>query len=319
MNERPKIAVVGSNMIDLVSKIVRMPKAGETVEAPDFHIGFGGKGANQAVAAAKLGAEVLMVTKVGDDVFGREYIENFKKLGMDTRCVETAAGMSNGVAPIFVDPAGSNSILIIKGANNSLSPADVDKAEADIRKCGCIVLQLEVPLETVYRAVALGAEHRIPVILNPAPAAPLDFGRIATVDFFAPNETELELISGIPVTDPRSAEAAAKTLVGKGLKTVIVTLGAKGSLYVSPRETRLVPPFPVAPVDTTGAGDAFIGSFACFFLQTGDVFAAMERANRYAALSTTREGTQKSFFSSEEFGLITASSVSTGSSLSSKP
>jgi ribokinase len=301
MKETQKIAVIGSNMIDLVTKIIRMPKVGETIEAPDFQIGFGGKGANQAVASAKLGADVLMITKVGDDVFGKEYIENFKRLGINTKYVKQVNGFANGVAPIFVDQNGSNSILIIKGANKQLSPADIDEAAPDIKKCSVIVLQLEVSLETVYYAVAFGAKHGIPVILNPAPAAQLDFKSIATVDFFAPNETELELISGMPVKDAESAGKAAKALIDKGLKTVIVTLGSKGALYVSAKETRLIPPFEVKPVDTTGAGDAFIGSFAYFFLKTKDVFLAMKQANCYAGLSTTREGTQKSFYSWDEF------------------
>lgn len=301
MKEDARIAVIGSNMIDLVTKIVRMPAVGETVEAPDFQIGFGGKGANQAVAAAKLGADVLMVTKVGDDVFGREYLENFKRLGIDTRYVRQEKGLANGVAPIFVDGDGSNSILIVKGANRRLSPSDIDEAAEDIKNCGIIVLQLEVPLETVYHAVAFGAMNGIPVILNPAPAAELDFKRIAAVDFFAPNESELSLLSGMPVADERDAEKAAKSLIAKGLKAVIVTLGSKGSLFVSAAETRLVPPHRVKAIDTTGAGDAFIGSFAFFYLKTKDVLLSMEKANRYAALSTTREGTQKSFFSKEEF------------------
>lgn len=301
MNETHRIAVIGSNMIDLVTKIIRMPKVGETIEAPDFQIGFGGKGANQAVAAAKLGADVLMVTRVGDDVFGKEYIANFKSLGIDTRYVKQVAGTANGVAPIFVDQNGNNSILIIKGANKHLSPSDIDEAADDIRQCSLIVLQLEVALETVYHAIAFGTQHGIPVILNPAPAAQLDFKRIASVDFFAPNESELELISGMHVRDVHDAEKAAKSIIAQGLKTVIVTLGGKGSLYVSAQETRLVPQFDVKTIDTTGAGDAFIGSFAYFYLTTKDVFRAMKLANCYAGLSTTREGTQKSFYSREEF------------------
>ncbi len=296
-----KVAVIGSNMIDLVTTIDRMPRLGETLEAPAFGMGFGGKGANQAVALAKLGCEVLMVTKVGDDLFGRSVLENFKNLGMDTRYVEPVPGASNGVAPIFVDRDANNSILIVKGANNALKPADVDRAAEDLRKCRMIILQLEIDLATVYHAIDWGERNGIPVILNPAPAAALDFAYVRRTAFFVPNETELELITGMPVTSPEEARQAARSLVRDGVGNVIVTLGGKGSLWVTAGREELVPPCIVRPVDTTGAGDAFIGSFTYYYLRLGDVLTAMTLANRYAALSTTRPGTQTSFVTREEF------------------
>ena len=296
-----KVAVIGSNMIDLVTRIDRMPRVGETIEAPSFDMGFGGKGANQAVALAKLGCEVLMITKVGDDMFGQGVKKNFTDLGMDTRYVEAVPGTSNGVAPIFVDPEANNSILIVKGANNALSPEDVDRAAEDLKRCDLIVLQLEIPLATVYHAIEWGAKNGVPVLLNPAPAAKLDFDRVRQVEFFVPNETELELITKMPVSTLDEARAAARKLVKDGVRNVIVTLGSKGSLLVTADREELVPPCAVKSVDSTGAGDAFIGSFVYYYLGSGDVLEAMRSANRYAALSTTQHGTQKSFVTREEF------------------
>jgi ribokinase len=296
-----KTAIIGSNMIDLVTTVNRMPRMGETIEAPSFDMGFGGKGANQAVAIAKLGGDVLMLTKVGDDVFGASVKKNFESLGIDARYVEAVPGVSNGVAPIFVDPDSNNSILIVKGANNFLSPKDIDNAAEDIKKCGLIILQLEVRLETVYHAIEWGAKNGVPVILNPAPAAELDYNYIRRAAFFVPNETELETITKMPVATMNDIAAAARSLVREGIPNVIVTLGAKGSMYVAEGREELVPPHPVKSVDSTGAGDAFIGSFAHYYLKTGDVIEAMTTANRYAALSTMKPGTQKSFLSLEEF------------------
>ncbi|MDR1612610.1 MAG: ribokinase [Planctomycetota bacterium] len=305
MADQPKIAVIGSNMMDLITRVDRMPRTGETVEAPAFDLGFGGKGANQAVAAARLGAEVLMVTRIGDDLFGPAYRDNFERLGIDTRHVATAPGTSSGVAPIFVDADANNSILIVKGANNFLSPADVDRAAADIMKCGVIILQLEVPLPTVYHAVEFGAKNGIPVILNPAPAAKLDFRAIRDVTYLVPNETELEAISGLPVAGVDDARTAARSLVDQGLANVLVTLGARGALLLGAETGEfLAPPHELRPKDTTGAGDAFIGSFAYHLLTLGDVRKAITMANRYAAASTAKTGTQKSFPTAAEFAAL---------------
>ena len=227
------IAVIGSNMVDLVTYVSRMPVRGETLEAPNFELGCGGKGANQAVAAARLGARVVMVTKVGDDVFADNTIRNFEREGIDTTHVRKVAGVPSGVAPIFVEPDSSNSILIVKGANRHLQPADIDAAAPMLAECALIVLQLEIELDTVYHAIEFGARHGIPVLLNPAPAvADLDFERIRSVEFFVPNETELAIVSGMPVDSRERATRAAEALVARGLKHVLVTLGSNGSLLV---------------------------------------------------------------------------------------
>ena len=299
---RPRITVVGSNMVDLITYVERMPKEGETVEAPRFEMGFGGKGANQAVAAALLGADVSMVTKVGDDMFGPNTRKNFERFGIDTTFVETMPGVSSGVAPIFVDTKSHNSILIIKGANAHLLPHDVDRARRKILESDLVIMQLEIRLETVYHTIEMCSAGGVPVILNPAPADPaLDVDKIKGIRFFAPNETELQLLTRMPTGNLDEVKAAARTLLRKGLSNVIVTLGEKGSLLLTDNAEELVPAFEVDSRDTTGAGDAFIGCFATYFIETGDLMKAMEIANRYAALSTTKPGTQKSFIDRKGF------------------
>jgi ribokinase len=291
-----KIAVIGSNMVDLITYIERLPVQGETLEAPDFALGCGGKGANQAVAAAKLGSEVLMVTKVGDDLFADNTLANFRRFGIDTRHVTRAPGRSSGVAPIFVQSDSHNSILIVKGANAALGPADIQAAEADLRDCALIVLQLEIALETVYAAIDCGQRLGIPVLLNPAPAvADLSAAHLARLDYFVPNETELALVSGLPVQDRESAFAAARVLAGRGIRHVVVTLGAAGALYVGEEGEFSLPGQPVAAIDTTGAGDAFIGCFAHGRVQGLGLRDAMQRAVAYSALSVTGRGTQTSY------------------------
>jgi len=297
-----RIAVIGSNMVDLVTYVTRMPHRGETIEAPSFEMGHGGKGANQAVAAAKLGADVMMLTKVGDDMFADSTIGNLARYGVDTRHVEKVPGRSSGVAPIMVEPSGENSILIVKGANDDLLPADIERAAEDLRRCDLILLQLEIPLETVYAAIEFGKRHGIATLLNPAPAAAaLDPGRIRDVTFLVPNETELAMLSGLPVDSMVEVEAAARSLMAKGIGTVIVTLGARGALLVTAAGVTPIPPMGVTPVDTTGAGDAFIGSFARYYVETADVADALGKAVRYAADSITRRGTQKAYATEAEF------------------
>jgi ribokinase len=300
--QRPRIAVVGSNMVDLVTYVDRMPVKGETVEAPSFEMGHGGKGANQAVAAAKLGAEVVMVTAVGDDMFADATIRNLEAVGVDTTHVRRVKGKPSGVAPIMVEPNGENSILIVKGANADLSPEDIDRAADALKTCDLILLQLEVPLETVYAAIAFGKRHGVKTVLNPAPATPaLDANRIRDVTFFIPNETELAILTGMPVETESDVAAAARALLGKGFGTVIVTLGSRGALLTTSTDTRKIEPVPVKPVDTTGAGDAFVGSFARFFAEGVPLEAALKQAACYAADSVTRRGTQKAYASTDEF------------------
>ena len=238
-NKTPRIAVIGSNMVDLVTYVNRMPVRGETVEAPSFEMGHGGKGANQAVAAAKLGAAVVMVTKVGDDMFADATIRNLASFGVDTKHARRVAGRSSGVAPIMVEPSGENSILIVKGANSDLSPNDIERAAEDLKTCDIILLQLEIPLETVYAAIAFGKRHGVKTLLNPAPATPeLDPEKIRDASFLVPNETELAILTGMPVGTEDEIAAAARSLIAKGIGTVIVTMGARGALLVTASDTR---------------------------------------------------------------------------------
>lgn len=302
-----KIGVVGSNMYDLVTYITRMPAPGETIEAPSFEMGFGGKGANQAVAAARLGGDVLMMTRLGDDVFGDATLKNLRDNGIDTRLCEKVPGTPSGVAPIFVEPSGENSILIIKGANATLTPDQVDAAGEVLAECGLILMQMEIPVETVYRTIELAARHGITTILNPAPAAAdLDAARLKDLGFLVPNESELALLSGMPTGTEAETLAAARALIGKGVRNVIVTLGGRGARIVTADDVITIPPVAVDPVDTTGAGDAFIGAFARYYAETPDAAAAAGQAARYAALSITRRGTQKSYADAEGFAAFCA-------------
>jgi ribokinase len=313
----PRIAVIGSNMVDLITYVNRMPAKGETVEAPSFEMGHGGKGANQAVAAAKLGAAVVMVTAVGDDMFADSTVKNLDRLGIDTRYVRRVPGKSSGVAPIMVDPTGENSILIVKGANADLSPADVDRAADVLKTCDLILLQLEVPLETVYAAIAFGKRHGVRTVLNPAPAAAdLALDKIRDVTFFIPNESELAILTGMPVDTDAGIAAAARRLIEKGVETVIVTLGSRGALLVTAAGSRRVEPVAVKAVDTTGAGDAFVGSFARFLGGGLSLEASLMQAVRYAADSVTRRGTQRAYATADQFSAFCEAAERAGAAVS---
>jgi ribokinase len=298
----PRIAVIGSNNIDLVTYVTRMPARGETLEAPSFEMNHGGKGANQAVAAARLGASVVMLTKVGDDAFADRTIGNLAGCGVDVRHISRVEGRSSGVATIMVEPSGENAILIVKGANADLSPADIERAAEDLKTCGLILLQLEIPVETVYAAIAFGKKHGVKTLLNPAPAlADLDPERIRDAAFLVPNETELAILSGLPVSSEAEIETAARSLIARGIETVIVTMGSRGAMMVTADGARRIAPVRVNPVDTTGAGDAFVGSFARYHVSGDGVEAALNKAVRYAADSITRRGAQKSYATEVEF------------------
>lgn len=301
MVRRPRIAVVGSANIDLTTFAERFPKAGETIFGQNFHLGFGGKGANQAVAARLCGADVFMVARVGSDLFGPATIENFKKLGIDTTHVKQIAGLSSGVAPIFVEPSGQNRILVVKGANDALKPADVDAASEMLRSVDCIVLQFEIPLETVYYTIALARKFGIRCILNPAPAQAIEMEKLAELDYFIPNESEAETVSGIAVRNADNANECAEKLLGGGVRRVIITMGANGSFLAGSGVREHVAPFAVKSIDSTGAGDAFIGSFSVFLAEGIAEREAVRRANLYAGLSTTGVGTQTSFYERGRF------------------
>ena len=301
MDGQPHIVVVGSANVDLTTFTDSFPRPGETIFGREFHLGFGGKGANQAVAARPCGARVSMVARVGDDLFGPATVQNFTSRGVDAGRVLITPGVSSGVAPIFVDSSGQNRILVVKGANDRLLPADIDAAAGVLAAADCIVLQLEIPLETVYHTLRFAREHGIRTILNPAPGQPLDLAEAARADYVIPNETEAETLSGMPVRDLEEAMDCAAHLLESGLPCVIVTLGANGALFARRGVFLHLPAFPVKPVDTTGAGDAFIGSFACFLAGGVAETEAISRANVYAALSTLAVGTQASFVTLERF------------------
>jgi ribokinase len=301
MARRPRIAVVGSANVDLTTFADRFPKPGETIFGQKFDLGFGGKGANQAVAARLCGADVFMVARVGSDLFGPATIENFKKLGIDATHVKQVKGLSSGVAPIFVEANGQNRILVVKGANDAMKPGDVDAAAEMLKAADCIVLQFEIPLETVYYTVAFARKHGIRCILNPAPGQPVDMSALAGLDYFVPNESEAETITGIAVGNVEDAKRCAEKLVAGGIRRVIVTLGANGSLLAGRGVSEHVPPFAVKSIDSTGAGDAFIGSFAVFLAEGIPEQEAVRRANLYAGLSTMGIGTQKSFYDRARF------------------
>jgi ribokinase len=301
MTRPPRIVVVGSANIDLVTYTDQFPRPGETIFGREFSLGFGGKGANQAVAARLCGAETAMVARVGDDLFGPATIRNFADRGIDTRHVQITPGVSSGVAPIFVESSGENRIWVVKGANECLRPADVDAAADVIERADFLVLQLEVPLETVFYTLRFARAHGIRTILNPAPAQPLDLEAAGWADYVTPNETEAEALTGIRVSNLEEARECAQRLLDRGLRRVVITLGANGCLLAAPGIMQHVPPFPVTPVDTTGAGDAFSGSLACFLAEGYPQLEVLSRANLYAALSTLTPGTQKSFVTRERF------------------
>ena len=301
MPTRPRIAVVGSANVDLTTFADTFPRPGETIFGKAFDLGFGGKGANQAVAARSCGADVVMVAKVGNDLFGEATLKNFASQGIDTSLVRIVEGVSSGVAPIFVESNGQNRIIVVKGANDTLSPADVDAAAAILGQTDTIILQFEIPLETIYHTIQFAKARRIRCIVNPAPAQQVDLARLCDADYFIPNETEAEALTGLPVKSLDEAKACAAALLQRGFQRVILTLADRGSLLATSQGFDLVAPFAVQPRDTTGAGDAFIGSFAVFLAEGHPEKEALSRANLYAAISTTKVGTQKSFPARTDF------------------
>ncbi len=302
MSRPPRVVVVGSANVDLTTFTDQFPRPGETIFGKDFHLGFGGKGANQAVAARRCGAEVTMVARVGDDLFGQATVDNFAAAEIDTSHVAITPGVSSGVAPIFVDSEGQNRILVVKGANDRLSPQDVDAASDVIRQADFVITQLEIPLETVFYTLNLACKLGVRSILNPAPGHRLDLKRISAAEFVIPNETEAETMTGMTLRESGDAEKCASFLLNQGMLKVIITLGAQGAFYAAGDDSpALVSPFAVKAIDSTGAGDAFIGSLACFLTEQESETEAIRRANLYAALSTLHIGTQKSFVSRAEF------------------
>jgi ribokinase len=294
---QPKICVVGASNIDLISYAPRLPKLGETVPGTRFQKGFGGKGANQAVMAAKLGGGVTVITKVGEDLFGQDTRKNFVDAGVDTTYLFTTGESFTGVAPIWVDePSGNNAIIVALGANDMLLPADIEQARTAIIGAQVVVCQWEIRTETVAAALRMAHEAGVKTIFNPAPVrGELPAELYANVDILCPNESETELLTGMPVGTPDQAVAAARALLGRGPRAVILTLGERGSLLVTPEGVEHVPAPQVQAVDTTGAGDAFMGSLAFYWAAGDPLPVAMSKANRIAAISVQGTGTQSSF------------------------
>lgn len=263
-------------------------------------MGFGGKGANQAVMAAKLGARVSMVTKLGRDDFGERTLANFRSFGIDTTHVGFDDTASSGVAPIAVDANGDNSIVIVTGANGRMTPADVERARAAIAAADVVLCQLEIPHEVTLAALELAREESTLSILNPAPALPdLAPAAYELADLLCPNESEAAILLGRRI-EPGEELQAARELRARGSRTVVLTLGERGCVVATAGEELLVPADAVDALDTTGAGDAFVGSLACFLARGEPPAEAAGRANRIAAISVGRHGTQTSFPAADE-------------------
>lgn len=284
------IAVIGSINTDLVTFTDRVPDGGETLSARDFAVLPGGKGANQAVAAVRLGGRVELVGRVGDDAFGRDRRQELADAGVGIGGVRVTEAAPSGVATILVESSGENRILIVSGANGRVTMDDIDPVL--LETAALIVLQLEIRIETVYAVIAAA---KAPVLLNPAPAVPIDIGRLRGLAFLVPNQTELALLTGLPTQRMDDVVVAARRLVRQGIGTVIATLGADGAMLVTSARVAHVECPSVKPVDSTGAGDAFIGCFAQTYVETGDIDTAMARAVRYASLSVMRRGAQGSY------------------------
>jgi ribokinase len=280
--------------MDLVVKSPRIPIPGETILGGQFLMVPGGKGANQAVAIARLGAHVCFVARLGDDVFGHRSLENFRKEGLDTRHVVLTPDVPSGVAIIAVDAAGNNAIVVAPGANARLSPDDIYRAQSDICSAAAVVAQLEIPIATVQCIAELTHRAGVPFILNPAPAQELSPALLSMVRILTPNETEAQILTGVEVVDPESAAEAAMRLLDRGVKAVIVTMGARGFLLADGRKIEFIRAPKVDAVDTTAAGDAFTASLAVGFGQGHDLRNSAIFASRAAAISVTRMGAQPS-------------------------
>ena len=288
------IVVLGSTNTDMVIKTTKLPQPGETILGGDFLMNPGGKGANQAVAAARLNGQVTLVAKTGDDLFGSQAKKLFQSENLNTEFLFTDPDSPSGIALITVDEQAENCIVVAPGANARLLRADVDKAAEAIRNAVIILMQLEIPLDTVCYAAEIAFHAGKKVILNPAPARLLPDELLKMLYLITPNETEAELLTGIPVTDALSAETAARRLLAKGVQVVVVTLGSKGALLVTPDQCQLIPTFKVKAIDTTAAGDCFNGALAVAIAEGVDLVNAITFANKAASISVTRMGAQAS-------------------------
>jgi ribokinase len=289
-----KIIVVASFMMDLTTKLQRLPQRGETVFGDDFESGAGGKGSNQAVCAKRLGANVTIIVKIGNDIFGKEAYSNFEREGFNTDLIFIDEEHPTGVAPIFVEDSGENIIAIVPGANSYLTPQHVAKGEKRIREADVLLTNFEISLDTSLYALKTAKEFGLTTILNPAPAPtePIDDNLFSYVDMLTPNETEARGLLG-KIDASMEIEESASELLEKGVETVVMTLGEKGAFYMNSDEKGHVPAFRVDTIDTTGAGDAFNGALAVSIAEGTSLKNSIEFANRVAAISTTRFGTAR--------------------------
>lgn len=296
----PRITVVGSINMDLVFRTPRMPLLGETITGDGFCQVPGGKGANQAVAAARQGADVRFIGAIGDDGFGHHALDCLVEEGIGVEDVACTAGTPSGVAGIFVDASGANSIVLAPGANQLLSVAQVDAAAAAIASAAFLVCQLESPLASVVRAIQIARAHDVQVVFNPAPAQPLSDELLCCVDYLVVNETEASQLSGIAVHDTHSATRAALALRERGAGAVLLTMGAQGVLVAAPDHERFIPAVKVATVDTTAAGDTFVGVFTVGMARGLAIGEAVTEAQYAAAFAVTKMGAQTSIPTREE-------------------
>jgi ribokinase len=297
-----KIVVVGSSNTDLIIKVPEIPRPGETLLGGEFKTFPGGKGANQAVAAARAGGEVVFIAAVGDDAYGQEAIRGYKLDNINTEYIKICKGVPSGVAMITIADNGENAITVAPGANTRLKPEDLEEAEEPFQEAEYLLIQLETPLETVQKAVELCGELHTKVILNPAPAAMLSEEILRMVTIITPNETEAESLTGIVVLDEQSAAESAEVLHRKGIKTVIITMGSRGA-FLSDQDSgirKLIPGFSVQAVDTTAAGDVFNGQLAVSLAEDKNLERAVLEAHGAAAISVQKLGAQSSIPRREE-------------------
>jgi ribokinase len=292
---QPRIVIVGSANTDMVVKTQRIPNPGETVIGGEFLMAAGGKGANQAVAAARLGAHVTLIARLGTDIFGDQAIAGYEREGIDTSFIVRDAAVPSGVALIFVDTQGENSIAVASGANASLTPADVERAKEAIARADILLVQLEIPMDAVHRAIELAHDAGVQTILNPAPGQRLAPDLLAQVSVLTPNEHEIQMVAGAP-----GREAAVTRILQFGTRQVLVTLGKEGVLWANAQTRQIVPSFEVKVVDTTAAGDAFNGGLACALGRGLSMKEAIRYANAVAAISVTRMGAQPSLPTRDE-------------------
>lgn len=289
---KPKIVVIGSCNTDMVVKANRLPVPGETILGGTFYMNPGGKGANQAISASRLGAEVTFISKIGYDLFGLQALEIYKSEKINTEFIFTDQKSPSGVALISVDSFGENSIIVAPGASRSLSPEDIDKARNKIIEADILLMQLEVPLQTVEYAASLAYQYGKKVILNPAPASFLSDDFLSHVHTILPNRIEAEMLSGIKVTDIHSAHRAALAIGKKGIENVVITLGKDGAYVKEKDNYTMIPAKEVETIDTTGAGDVFCGAFSVRLSEGHSLTESVKFANAAAAIAVTRIGAQ---------------------------